>query len=333
MDPRQNNLPKEFILSRLHSLTGLLIVIFLFEHLLTNSQAALLFGDDGAGFVRMVNLIHDLPYLQVIEVTFIGVPILYHAVIGIQKAIYGRSNSFGSKDSFKPHLPYNRSRAYTYQRWTAWILLVGIILHVALFRFYLYPAEAKEGNKRLFFTRVHFDKGLYSLQDRLGFTIFNEEGIVEYKSSLNKEMGQEALVDQRLKEVEGDQKTYNLEALELGRQKGKLTEMQDYYDGLTYRKLEGDQVILVTDSFGTSQLMNVRDVFKSPIKAILYTIFVLAAVFHGFNGLWAFTITWGLVVKQVSQRRMLKICVGLMFLLGFMGLSAVWGTYWINLRS
>ena len=58
MDPRKNNLPKEFILSRLHSLTGLLIVIFLFEHLLTNSQAALLIGDDGAGFVRMVNFIH-----------------------------------------------------------------------------------------------------------------------------------------------------------------------------------------------------------------------------------------------------------------------------------
>lgn len=109
--------------------------------------------------------------------------------------------------------------------------------------------------------------------------------------------------------------------------------MQDYYAGLTHRKIKADQVILVTDSFGTSQLMNVRDVFKSPIKAILYTIFVLASVFHGFNGLWAFTITWGLVVKQVSQRRTLKVCVGLMFLLGFMGLSAVWGTYWINLRS
>jgi succinate dehydrogenase / fumarate reductase cytochrome b subunit len=333
MDPRKNNLPKEFIYSRLHSLTGLLIVIFLFEHLLTNSQAALFFGDDGAGFVRMVNFIHDLPYLQVIELTFIGVPIAYHAVIGIQKALYGRSNSFGSKDGTKPYLPYSRSRAYTYQRWTAWILLVGIILHVANFRFYLYPAEAKEGDKRLFFTRVYFDKGLYTLQDRLGFTLYDQAQISEYKKTLDKEMAQQALVDQRLKEIDASSTVFNLEASELGKEKLKATEMEDFYQGLTKRELHSDQVILVTPSFGTSQLMNVRDVFKSPIKAILYTIFVLAAVFHGFNGLWAFTITWGLVVKQISQRRMLKVCVGLMFLLGFMGLSSVWGTYWINLRS
>lgn len=333
MDPRKNNLPKEFIYSRLHSLTGLLIVIFLFEHLLTNSQAALFFGDDGAGFVRMVNFIHDLPYLQVIELTFIGVPIAYHGLIGIKKALYGRSNSFGSIEGAKPYMPYTRSRAYTYQRWTAWILLVGIILHVANFRFYLYPAEAKEGNRRLFFTRVYFDKGLYTLQDRLGFSLYNQEQIDEYKLTLDKEMAQQALVDQRLKEVDANGAEYNLEASELGKEKLKTIERIDFYQGLTARGLTKDQVILVTPSFGTSQLMNVRDVFKSPIKAILYTIFVLAAVFHGFNGLWAFTITWGLVVKQISQRRMLKVCVGLMFLLGFMGLSSVWGTYWINLRS
>jgi succinate dehydrogenase / fumarate reductase cytochrome b subunit len=333
MDPRKNNLPKEFILSRLHSLTGLLIVIFLFEHLLTNSQAALLIGDDGAGFVRMVNFIHDLPYLQVVELTFIGVPIVYHAIIGIQKALYGRSNSFGSKEGSRPYMPYTRSRAYTFQRWTAWILLFGIIAHVALFRFYLYPAEAKEGSNRLFFTRISFDSGLYSLQDRLGFSLYDAAAITEYKDALNKELGQQTLVDQRVKEIDGGGLQYNLEASELGKQKGKAIEMEEFYQGLTKRELEPNQVILVTNSFGTSQLMNVRDVFKSPIKAILYTIFVAAAVFHGFNGLWAFTITWGLVVKQVSQRRMLKVCVGLMFLLGFLGLSAVWGTYWINLRS
>lgn len=333
MDPRKNNLPKEFILSRLHSLTGLLIVIFLFEHLLTNSQAALLIGDDGAGFVRMVNFIHDLPYLQVVELTFIGVPIVYHAIIGIQKALYGRSNSFGSKEGSRPYMPYTRSRAYTFQRWTAWILLFGIIAHVALFRFYLYPAEAKEGSNRLFFTRISFDSGLYSLQDRLGFSLYDAAAITEYKDALNKELGQQTLVDQRVKEIDRGGLQYNLEASELGKQKGKAIEMEEFYQGLTKRELEPNQVILVTNSFGTSQLMNVRDVFKSPIKAILYTIFVAAAVFHGFNGLWAFTITWGLVVKQVSQRRMLKVCVGLMFLLGFLGLSAVWGTYWINLRS
>ncbi|MFZ4773232.1 MAG: succinate dehydrogenase [Chlamydiia bacterium] len=333
MDPRKNNIPKEFVLSRLHSLAGLLIVIFLFEHLFTNSQAALFFGDDGIGFVRMVNFIHDLPYLQVIELSFIGVPIVYHAIIGIQKALYGRSNSFGNKESMKPYLAYSRGRAYSLQKWTAWILLFGIIAHVSYFRFYIYPVEVKEGHKRLFFTRVEFDKGLYSLQDRLAFSLYNQEGIDEYKTALDKQLSQDLVVDQRMKEVEEQSAGYNLEASELVKQKAKSAEMQEYYNALIARPLDRDQVILMTDSFGISQLMNVRDVFKSSFKAVLYTIFVLAAVFHGFNGLWAFTITWGLVVKQISQRRMLKVCVGLMFLLGFMGLSAVWGTYWINLRS
>jgi succinate dehydrogenase / fumarate reductase cytochrome b subunit len=333
MDPRKNNFPKEFIYSRLHSLTGLLIVIFLFEHLLTNSQAALFFGDDGIGFVRMVNLIHNLPYLQVIELIFIGIPIVYHAIIGIKKALYGRSNSIGRIDGNKTYLSYTRNRAYTFQRYTAWILLVGIVLHVGYFRFYLYPQEAKLQDKNYYFTRVHFDKGLYSLEERLGFALYSKEGIEEYKSSLDKKLSQLPLLDQRMKEIEISGQEYNSESAALIKQQEQIRQMEDYYAALTYRKIDDHQVILVTDSFGTSQLMNVRDVFKSSLKAVFYTVFVLAAVFHGFNGLWAFTITWGIVVRQISQRRMLKICTMLMFLLGFMGLSAVWGTYWINLRS
>lgn len=63
-------IPKAFIWRRLHSLMGLWLVLFLIEHLLTNSQAALWLGDNGRGFVNMVNAIHNLPYLEVIELTF-----------------------------------------------------------------------------------------------------------------------------------------------------------------------------------------------------------------------------------------------------------------------
>jgi hypothetical protein len=69
-------LPRAFVWRRVHSLMGLWLALFLTEHLLTNSQAALLLGDNGGGFVRTVNWIHDLPYLQVIEVFLIGTPIL-----------------------------------------------------------------------------------------------------------------------------------------------------------------------------------------------------------------------------------------------------------------
>ena len=44
-------IPRAFIWRRLHSLMGLWLVLFLGEHLLTNSQAALWLGDNGKGFV------------------------------------------------------------------------------------------------------------------------------------------------------------------------------------------------------------------------------------------------------------------------------------------
>src|SRR5579872_2565645 len=92
-------LSKSFIWKRLHSLFGLWIVLFLTEHLLTNSQAALWIGDDGNGFVRMVNFIHDLPYLQVIEVLLIGIPLLFHMVLGVKYLWSGKFNSTKSNGS------------------------------------------------------------------------------------------------------------------------------------------------------------------------------------------------------------------------------------------
>ena len=83
--------------------------------------------------------------------------------------------------------------------------------------------------------------------------------------------------------------------------------------------------------FGTAVLLMVRDSFRSPIKGFLYTIFVLAAAFHAFNGLWTFFITWGLVIQMKSQRTIVNICTTLMVIIALLGLAAVWGTYWVNL--
>ncbi len=48
---------REFIGRRVHSLMGLWLVVFLTEHLIVNSQAALWIGDDGHGFVLLVNFL------------------------------------------------------------------------------------------------------------------------------------------------------------------------------------------------------------------------------------------------------------------------------------
>ena len=122
--------PREYIWRRVHSIMGLMIVLFLIEHLLTNSQAALYIGDWGQGFVKAVNTIHDLPYLQAIEILFLGFPILLHAGLGIKYLFTAKFNSFGSK-AYEPKLKeYSRNHAYSWQRITSWVLLVFLLLHI-----------------------------------------------------------------------------------------------------------------------------------------------------------------------------------------------------------
>src|SRR6185295_17423877 len=106
-----------------HSLAGLSLVLFLFEHLLTNSQAAFFLSDQGAGFIRAVNFIQSLPYVHVVELTFIAFPIFVHGWLGIQYLFSAQLNSFPS-DGTRPALPeLPRNQAYTWQRITAVVLV------------------------------------------------------------------------------------------------------------------------------------------------------------------------------------------------------------------
>lgn len=256
-------IPKAFIWRRIHSLTGLWFTLFLIEHLFVNSQAALLIGDDGNGFVRAVNAIRDLPFLPIIEIFLLGVPFLIHAIWGIKYLFTGEMNSF-STDGTTPSLPqYPRNHTYTWQRITSWILLAGIIAHVIHMRFIEYPQESN----KVYSIEITPDKGLETLSKRLGF------------------------------QYEGSE----------------------------------DKVIAHTNNFGTAELLMVRNTFKSPLMIFLYTILVLAACFHGFNGLWTFMIKWGITLTARSQQLMRRIAVFLMCLISLLGLAAIWGTYWINL--
>jgi succinate dehydrogenase / fumarate reductase cytochrome b subunit len=289
-----------FVWRRLHSLMGLFIVLFLIEHLITNSQAALLIGENGAGFIRAVNFIKNLPYLPVIELLLIGVPIGYHAALGIKYAISGRPNSVTTSGA-SPSLPqYGRNQAYTWQRLTSWILLIGIIGHVAYMRFYLYPTHAVSGVRSAYFVRVHQDDGLEAVAKRLGVHLYNE-------GDVDREVRQLRLYNDPYEE--------------------------EWVRALAKRPVRSGEVIAESDNFGTVTLLNVRNSFQNIWTCILYTIFVVSAVFHAFNGLWTFMITWGIVIRMRSQKQSVNVCIGLMLLLGFLGLASVWGTYWINLRG
>ena len=112
-----------------------------------------------------------------------------------------------------------------------------------------------------------------------------------------------------------------------------LEDKKAWLKGLTKRSLTRGEVIAEAPDFGTATLLIVRDSFKSVFKAVLYTIFVLAAVYHGFNGLWTFMVTWGVVLKMRSQSKAVNWCTGIMIAVGFLGLASIWGTYFINLRK
>lgn len=324
-------IPREFVWRRLHSLMGLWLVLFLIEHLLVNSQAALLLGDDARGFIEGVNAIHNLPYLEAIEIFLLGVPILIHGIWGVKYLLTAKANSFGGKGA-KPALgEYGRNRAYTWQRITSWILLFGIVGHVAKFRFLDYPWSMREGVESAYFVKIDMDNGLYTLADRLNFKIYDAAAIAQEKSELQNHMDQMALVE--VSKSLPESSVYNAHQAVILTSAQKFEQESRFVSQLEKKPLEEGQVIVDCKDFGTASLLAVRNTFKSPLYAVLYTIFVLAACFHAFNGLWTFLITWGLILRMSSQKSMVRFAVGLMAAIAFLGLAAVWGTYWLNLKS
>jgi len=262
-------LPRPFILRRLHSLLGVWLVIYLFEHLLVNSQVALWAEDGGYGFVSMVNKIHSLPYLPVIEIVFLGLPFALHGIIGIFYLRSAKSNA-RKTDGTSPALPqYKRNRAFTWQRLTAWLLIVGILAHVVHMRFMESPTLVYDGPDRYYVTTLKEDPKLLRAAERLEVPV-------------------------RSSSVPG--------------------------------KIE-----VIAPNAGTAFLLVVRQAFQNPLLVILYSILVVAASYHGFNGLWTFMISWGVTLSQRSQRNMRRVTTALMVLVSFLGLMAAWGTYWSTL--
>ncbi|MBB65485.1 MAG: succinate dehydrogenase [Waddliaceae bacterium] len=334
----QKELPKEFVWRRLHSLTGFFLVLFLFEHLLTNSQAALWIGDDGSGFIRAVNFIHSLPYLNVIEVCLLGIPIAVHMVWGVQYLRTAQPNS-ASSDGSKPSLgQYGRNRAYTWQRITSWILLLGIFLHVGQMRFMNYPSTVHIGNSKLYVAPLEMDEGLYTLSERLNVQLIDSEWIEDQvpKESLDnldvfpKLLSFYTHLQDPFSSPKGSELDEEKAAKYVQAQHNR--ESQAFAETLRSYEIEEGQVLALVPEFGTITLLIVRETFKVPLFILLYSIFVVSAVFHACNGLWTFCMTWGIAGDTVSQKRISRAVIALMLLLMFLGLSAVWGTYWVNLR-
>lgn len=294
---------RDFLQRRVHSISGLFLLLFLFEHLLTNSQAALWIGDDGSGFVRMVNIIHSLPYLPVIEWLLLATPIAIHAYLGVRYLKEAHYNSLiGSQKGDKPYFTYNRSKAYTLQRITAWFLLVAIVGHVVHLRVMHNPVETHLASEKRYLVSLTIDEGLDTVIDRLGARVVGVQ-------------------DEWLHEPKPD-----FQDQEIQRQ-NELRRYQEAIDSLQ----RFDRVVVASPNFGTAMLLVVRDVFKNPWICVIYTFFVLSTVYHAGNGFWTALITWGITPSARSQDVMRKASQVMMGVLTFLGLSAIWLSYWVNL--
>ena len=117
------NSRRSFLLRRLHSLSGIFPVgIFLVSHLFTNAKAQ----RGQAFFDRAVAEINHLPFLPLLEIFGIFIPLAFHALYGVKLAFEGRVNV--------GRYPYSRNVLYTLQRVTGLIAFAFIAWHLWEFR-------------------------------------------------------------------------------------------------------------------------------------------------------------------------------------------------------
>jgi len=110
----------QFLLRRLHSLTGLVPVgAYMVVHLLTNASVL----ESAAKFQLAVYMIHSLgSILPIVEWGFIFIPILFHASFGVLIIMGGLPNT--------REYPYEANLRYTLQRVTGMIAFFFIVWHV-----------------------------------------------------------------------------------------------------------------------------------------------------------------------------------------------------------
>lgn len=114
---------------RLHSLAGIVpIGVFMMIHLTTNSS--IVWGEISHGgaetFNHEVAFIHSLPFLILIEIFGLWIPIAFHAALGIVYALSGSPNvgRYG----------YMANWRYTVQRYSGYVGVVFLFYHIATLR-------------------------------------------------------------------------------------------------------------------------------------------------------------------------------------------------------
>ncbi|MCU1311908.1 MAG: Succinate dehydrogenase cytochrome b558 subunit [Candidatus Angelobacter sp.] len=115
----------EFLLRRLHSLSGIIPVgAFLFEHIVVSNAQAI---NGPTAYANQVRFLGSLPFVLALEIFGIWLPILFHAGYGFYIWYRGQSNLI--------NYPWMGNWMYALQRWTGGIAFAYIIWHTYTMRF------------------------------------------------------------------------------------------------------------------------------------------------------------------------------------------------------
>lgn len=113
-----------FLWRRLHSLSGIVPVgAFLIEHFISNAFAT----NGWKAYADQVKFLTGLPFVLVLEIVGIYIPILYHSLYGFYIWFRGESNV--------SDYPWAGNFMYAAQRWTGAITFVYILWHTYTMRF------------------------------------------------------------------------------------------------------------------------------------------------------------------------------------------------------
>jgi len=72
---------------------------------------------------------------------------------------------------------------------------------------------------------------------------------------------------------------------------------------------------------------------SSAVVLGLYTIGVMASVYHLANGLWTMGITWGLWTSQAAQRRALRVCAGFGVAVALLAAGVLYGVATVDIQT
>ncbi len=117
-----------FLMRKLHQVTGIVpLGIFFLFHIYTNSAAlngAKVFNDH-------VEDLHEMPYLLLVEIFGVFIPLMFHAVYGMLISSEAKVNVFNYR--------FARNWFYVLQRISGVYLFFFLLFHILNFRFGLIP--------------------------------------------------------------------------------------------------------------------------------------------------------------------------------------------------